>query len=65
MYVTLITITEGKNHEVRNIFAAVNHKVHNLKRLRIGALDLGDLPMGKYKILSQVDIDKIFRSEKC
>ncbi|MBO7219515.1 MAG: rRNA pseudouridine synthase [Clostridia bacterium] len=65
MYVTLITITEGKNHEVRNIFAAVNHKVHNLKRLRIGALDLGDLPMGKYKKLSQVDIDKIFRSEKC
>ena len=65
MYITLITITEGKNHEVRNIFASLNHKVYNLKRLKIGALELGDLPMGKYKLLSNTDLDKIFRGEKC
>ena len=65
MYLTKITIMEGKNHEVRNIFASVNHKVYNLRRTKIGSLTLGDLPMGKYKMLSNNDIDKIFRSEKC
>ena len=65
MYITTITITEGKNHEVRNIFASLNHKVYNLRRIKIGCLELDDLAMGKYRKLSKDDINKIFRSEKC
>jgi 23S rRNA pseudouridine2605 synthase len=47
-----LTITEGKNRQVRRMFEAIGHPVLKLVRIRIGGLDLGDLPVGKYRILS-------------
>jgi 23S rRNA pseudouridine2605 synthase len=47
-----LTITEGKNRQVRRMFEAVAHPVLKLVRIRIGQLELGDLPLGKYRILS-------------
>jgi pseudouridine synthase len=50
-----LTITEGKNRQVRRMFEAVGHPVLKLVRIRIGGLPLGDLPVGKYRTLSRAD----------
>lgn len=55
-----MTITEGKNREIRNIFASINVKVYALKRLSIGGLELGDLKEGKYVYLTDKQKDKVF-----
>ena len=51
-----LTITEGKNRQVRRMFEAIDHPVLKLVRIRIGGLELGDLPIGKYKILSPKEV---------
>jgi len=43
-----ITITEGKNRQVRRMCEAVGNKVLNLKRIAIGNLELGNLKNGAY-----------------
>ncbi len=48
-----ITVTEGRNRLIRRMIAAVGSRVIALHRLRIGALDLGSLPLGKYEILDE------------
>ena len=47
-----LTITEGKNRQVRRMCEAIGHPVLKLVRIRIGDLLLKDLPIGKFKILS-------------
>ena len=47
-----ITVAEGKKHEVRLLAAAAGLKVYELKRIRIGPLQLGNLPEGEFRPLS-------------
>jgi len=48
-----LTVTEGRYHQVRRMFAAAGNHVTHLRRDRIGGLDLpGDLPPGAFRILS-------------
>ena len=56
----LITISEGKNRQVRKMCEAVGNKVMKLKRIKIGNLELGDLKSGEYIKLNKKQIDKIF-----
>ena len=51
-----IIIHEGKNRQVRRMFDAVQVKVKSLKRVAIGKLKLGDLPVGKYRELTKDEI---------
>ena len=44
-----ITITEGRNRQVRRMTAAVGHPTLRLVRLRIGAWELGDLAPGDWR----------------
>src|SRR5690554_6514487 len=44
----LITLDEGKFHQVKRMFLALNTKVINLKRISIGNLKLGNLKPGEY-----------------
>jgi pseudouridine synthase len=46
-----IVLTEGKNRQVRRMCAAVGHDVLELVRVSIGALALGDLAPGEWRIL--------------
>jgi 16S rRNA pseudouridine516 synthase len=55
-----LTITEGRYHQVRRMFAAVGNRVDALHRSRIGALDLGELPAGQWRMLDARDVDAIF-----
>ena len=48
-----LTITEGKNRQVRRMFEAVGHAMLKLVRIRIGQVQLEDIPVGEYKILSR------------
>jgi 16S rRNA pseudouridine516 synthase len=46
-----LTLTEGKYHQVRRMFAATGRTVLTLHRARFGKLDLGDLPAGQWREL--------------
>ncbi len=47
-----VTLTEGKYHQVRRMFAAVGHHVVQLERVAVGALSLGELPSGSWRVLT-------------
>lgn len=52
-----LTITEGKFHQVKRMFAAVDKKVVYLKRLSMGPLTLDEtLPLGKYRELTDEEL---------
>ena len=59
-YIYEITIFEGKNREIRNIFETLKVKIYSLKRIAIGNLKLGDLKEGKYRYLTQAEINFIW-----
>lgn len=53
----LLTITEGKFHQVKRMFAAVENEVVYLKRISIGPLKLDDsLALGEYRELTDDEI---------
>ena len=51
-----ITITEGRNRQVRRMFEAIGRNVEFLKRISIGQLKLTGLDRGKYRKLSEQEI---------
>ena len=53
-----LTITEGKNRQVRRMCEAIGHPVLKLVRVRVGGLCLEDLPIGKFKMLSPREAQK-------
>jgi 16S rRNA pseudouridine516 synthase len=58
----LLTVTEGRYHQVRRMFAATGNHVQNLHRERVGGLALPDgMDPGQWKLLSEEQIALIFR----
>lgn len=56
-----LTVTEGRYHMVRRMFAAVGNHVEDLHRERVGGLALpDDLEPGDWRLLDQAQIDLIF-----
>lgn len=56
----LVTVTEGKTHQVRRMAMACGSRVHYLKRVSIGKLTMGDLPKGAVRELTQEELNLIF-----
>ena len=56
-----LTITEGKNRQVRRMCETIGHPVLKLVRIRIGELELGDLPPGKFRLLDRAELKKLTR----
>ena len=54
-----ITITEGRNRQVRRMMEAVGHPVLALKRTKVGSLELGNLPYGKWRHLNPAEINSL------
>ncbi|MFL6585364.1 MAG: pseudouridine synthase [Luteimonas sp.] len=54
-----LTITEGRYHQVRRMFAAVGNHVVALHRSRVGGLALDDLPEGEWRALDAADIERL------
>lgn len=53
---SLITVCEGKYHQVRRMMASRNMTVTYLQRRQEGCLKLGDLPIGECRVLSEAEI---------
>lgn len=47
-----LTLTEGRYHQVRRMFAAAGNHVETLRRTRFGPLDLGDLAESQWRLLT-------------
>lgn len=59
-----LTIHEGKNHQVKNMFAAINHEVLKLKREKISFLTLKGLKSGEYRYLNIKEVKKLYSEAK-
>ncbi len=51
-----VTLTEGKNHEIRRMFEVVGKPVAFLKRIKLGDLTLAGLDRGECRRLSQEEV---------
>jgi 23S rRNA pseudouridine2605 synthase len=58
-----VTIVEGKKREVRMLLEAAGLKVQELKRIRLGGLHLGELPVGTWRPLTEREKSIIFESQ--
>lgn len=58
-----ITITEGRYHQVRRMFAAIGNHVNALHRDHVGGLALpDDLEVGEYRLLTEADLEKVLEA---
>ena len=55
-----LSITEGRYHQVRRMFAATGNHVENLQRVAVGQLQLADLQPGQWRQLNAEEIARIF-----
>lgn len=55
-----ITLTEGKNREIRRVLARLGHKVVVLRRVAIGPLRLSDMPEGAHRPLHPTEVDALY-----
>lgn len=54
-----VIIHEGRNRQIRRMCEYAGLKVTRLKRVREGALLLGNLPLGKWRYLSPAEVEKL------
>lgn len=54
-----LTLTEGRYHQVRRMFAAAGNHVETLHRSRFGPLELCDLPEGDWRLLTKSEADRL------
>jgi 23S rRNA pseudouridine2457 synthase len=59
----LISLTEGKYHQVRKMVSAVHHKCKRLIRVAIEDLQLGDLAPGKVREIGEDDFFRLLKIE--
>ncbi len=57
--VLLVVIHEGRNRQIRRMCEAADTRVIRLKRLQEGSLCLGDLPLGKWRYLTEKEIAEL------
>ena len=55
-----ITITEGRNHQVKKMIELINHKVLKLKRVSYAFLNLSGLSIGEYRTLSIKEVRQLY-----
>lgn len=51
-----ITLTEGRNRQVRRMVEALGAKVLKLVRVKIGSIAIGDLPIGRWRMLTASEV---------
>ena len=56
-----ITLTEGKNREIRRMLARVGHKVMQLKRIQVGSIKIGKLAPGESRFLTSQEVAELYR----
>jgi 23S rRNA pseudouridine2605 synthase len=56
-----VTLIQGKNRQMRDMFEAVGHPVQKLRRIRIGFLTDKGLDVGQYRFLTPDEVKRIMR----
>jgi 23S rRNA pseudouridine2605 synthase len=54
-----VTLTQGKNREIRKMFDAIHHPVVKLRRTRIGFLTAAGLPVGHFRFLTPREVARV------
>jgi len=54
-----IVLHEGKKRQIRHMGVAIGHPVLRLIRVRIGPIELGALPLGKWRALSEREVREL------
>ena len=57
-----LTLTEGRYHQVRRMFAAVGHHVEALHRSAVGGLSLAGLAEGQWRAADDADRARLFEA---
>jgi 23S rRNA pseudouridine2605 synthase len=57
-----LILTEGKNREIRKMFAAEEIRLRTLKRIRIGSINLDNLQSGEYRKLNSSEISELLKA---
>ena len=61
----IITLTEGKYHQIKRMLGALNNKIIYLERITFGPLILNeDLPRGEWRYLTDEEIEKLKEHKK-
>ncbi|MBI2679682.1 MAG: rRNA pseudouridine synthase [Candidatus Solibacter usitatus] len=58
-----ITISEGRNRQVRRMLEAVNSKVLKLVRIAIGPIRIGELAIGKHRALTEAEVFSLYNKK--
>jgi len=56
-----VTLTQGKNRQIREMFESIGHPVLKLRRIRIGFLTNRGLALGQYRFLTPNEVERILR----
>ncbi len=59
-----ITLTEGRNRELRKIFTYLGYDITQLVRLRIGSITLGNLKEGQFRSVSKHEMNTLLQEGK-
>jgi len=54
-----LELAEGKYHEVRRLFESQARIVQRLQRIQIGKIKLAELPVGKWRTLTEPEIKSL------
>ena len=54
-----VTITEGRNRQIKKMFEAINHPVKKLKRIALGKIELRGLEIGNWRYLDDEELEYI------
>ena len=57
-YSVLLTLTEGRFHQVKRMFSAIGNRVRSLHRQQIGNLEL-DVDIGHWRSLTQAEVEEL------
>lgn len=56
-----IELSQGKNREVRRLFESIDRPVGRLQRVQIGPIPLGQMPVGRWRVLTPQEVKSILR----
>ena len=56
-----VVLIEGRQNQIRRMFARIGHRVEKLKRVKIGFLELGDLRPGQFCALAPQEVERFRR----
>ncbi len=54
-----LTIHEGRTHQIKRMLEALGHRVVRIKRIRFGPIELGDLPVGASRFVTDAEANAL------